>query len=218
MSYEPDSENAPMGLKHLPPSASTKDSLQALYEMQREIGSSMFELRRMASLLTSMTSSQKDITAHTSAELQAILAESQEIMRQIQTTTQRLGDLIPEQIKQIELQIHEKLDNFTEFTEAATEHQERVAERWPALMLAIEGLLDHFGYDSRTLSKKDTAAREILEAQERRRIRIWNAVVSAVVGIAAATLLNLLVWTWNKAASPSQTPGNPTYTMTPSNR
>lgn len=168
-------------VRFLPISASVKEDLQEIYELQKEIGSVVFKIHRFLDGI-------KETADENNQNISDLKKSNDELLEQLENF-----EHVGERIKQ-------KLDKLLEYAETSSDLQEKLTDNWKSIQIAINATLEANGYDPNTLMRKDMEFKKAMAAQEKRREHWSQALISAMVGI----LSTVVLWAYGKAVSANQ--------------
>lgn len=168
------------GVKYLSVKASIKEDLQAIFELQKEVGQAVWSLHKLiASLHAGAGATQSAfVQAHTDlAELIDRLSERQDSLQQ------KLEDLT-------EL-TEDHLSSVSEFHKEFGEYRKTLHGNWDRINVAIDTVLKANGVDLKTLAQPNQEILVELRDAKVRRERWVNAIIGGVVGLISTSILGL---------------------------
>lgn len=127
-----------MPVRFLPGKATIKDDLQAVFEMEKEIGSMVFRVHKLLGQVLATTGDS---------------AKSEEIADALQTLLQALADH--------HANIQRNLDSLKDSAEEITTHNQKVDDDWMRIQMAANVTLRSHGIDPRTLAEESESVKKL---------------------------------------------------------
>lgn len=176
--------------RYLSVKASIKEDLQEIFELQKEIGSAVYSVHRLTSLLNSSASAHYTASADNSVEVAALVAELQSQQQAIQHHLSEVNATVIDRLNAVNLIIQDRLNRIGDFTDAFSEHQEKVDRDWARIQRASEVTLKFHGVDPHTLADRDETLKSFGKFMDR--------TGSAIVSLLISTLFSTFIWLYTK--------------------
>ena len=186
--HAPDNEPAPTvgvkGVRYLSVKNSIKEDLQAIFELQKEVGQAIWTLHKLTASLN------VGANAHNTAFVQA-----HEGLSEVLDSLTKRQDALQQRLNEVSGLSKDSIEalgtDFVELKNNFSTHQQLWSAELERITVAVDAVLQSHGYDPRTLAQRDPELTKELQRMKSVRERWMNAIIGTVVSLIAAGLLAL---------------------------
>lgn len=179
-----DSSAGIKGVKYLSVRASIKEDLQAIFELEKEVGQAVWSLHKLTSLLSTGVGQHKVEFAQAHTDLTELMDLLSERQVSLQKKLDDVTELTDEHLSSLD-------EAVSEFAKSFQEQRETLEKNWDRINAAIDAVLHSNGIDPRTLVQPNPEILIELRDAKVRRERWANGIIGAVVGLISTAILGI---------------------------
>lgn len=170
------------GVRYLSVKASIKEDLQAIFELQKEVGQAIWSLHKLIAAVNIGSGAHQTAFVQANSDLAELLERLAERQDSLQAKLEEVTELTESHLATIHGEIEKVSEEFNK-------HRVTLSNNWERINAAIDTILTANGVDPRTLVQPNREILDELRGQKTRRERWVNAIIGAAVGVISTAIL-----------------------------